>query len=334
MTRGVRRRLRQGLNRLAGFVERMEAYQDDAASSSSNATEATATFALSATPRDEGAASGGGAPAARGRAGGSSRIRNVQRAALPADAALDVSHLSLTTPDGSRTLFEDVTLAVRTGEHLLITGESGAGKSSMLRAVAGLWTRGSGDIARPPAAETMFLPQKPYCTLGSLRKQLAYPATADEFRANGGTDAELLAALEAVQLSRLAANGVAGLDDRRDWSDELSLGEQQRLAFARVLLVRHAAAAPSRDGGNSSAPLLILPSALRADTGEAAAGHPRRGDVRARPAQRGRAVRGARPHPRRHLPLRRPPPLAAAPPHDAAAPIRDWLAVVCDRAHW
>ena len=76
----------------------------------------------------------------------------------------------------------------------------------------------------------MFLPQRPYCALGSLRRQLVYPRTVEDA---GLGDAALIAALGAVQLDRLAATD---LDQVRDWGDELSLGEQQRLAFARVLL--------------------------------------------------------------------------------------------------
>ena len=108
----------------------------------------------------------------------------------------------------------------------------------MLRAVAGLWDRGSGAVVRPPAADTMFLPQRPYCTLGSLRQQLVYPQTVDASLAGGDDDA-LKAALRAVQLGRLADGD---LDDVRDWGDELSLGEQQRLSFARVLVNRPALA--------------------------------------------------------------------------------------------
>ena len=108
---------------------------------------------------------------------------------------------------GSRRLFSNVSVDVQPGRHLLVMGNSGTGKSSMLRAVAGLqdkrlrtaplsqvpavhrravaglWDRGSGDISRPHTADTMFLPQRPYCTLGSLRQQLVYPRTVDEWRA-------------------------------------------------------------------------------------------------------------------------------------------------------
>ena len=195
------------------------------------------------------------------------RIRNVELGLLPGGHALSVRELSLQTPDGSRTLFERVSFDVRPGGHLLIMGNSGTGKSSMLRAVAGLWDRGSGEVVRPLTSQTMFLPQRPYCTLGSLRQQLVYPRAVGDW-AKSSTDEALLRALRTVQLDRLADRGIDGLDDVRDWyahrelepvppeaarradspyraaqfalvrGDELSLGEQQRLAFARVLVNR------------------------------------------------------------------------------------------------
>ena len=145
------------------------------------------------------------------------------------------------TPDGGRQLFANLSVEVRAGEHLLIMGNSGTGKSSMLRAIAGLWDRGEGGVVRPPVRRSMFLPQRPYCTLGSLRQQLVYPLTVDEW-ARESSDEALLRALRQVQLGRLADGGAAALDRVRDWGDELSLGEQQRLAFARVLIAKPALA--------------------------------------------------------------------------------------------
>ena len=237
-------RFSAGLNRLATFVERMESYQSEPRN---------ATFALNGTRLDkltravEGRStaagnnrelppllSPGAGPAALFAA--ASLIDNQEVADLADGMVLSVSNLSLVTPDGSRLLFTNVSFEVAAGEHLLVTGTSGSGKSSMLRALAGLWTRGAGSVTRPLTTETMFLPQRPYCTLGSLRQQLVYPNTVEEFVAARGTDDTLLRALRTVQLSGLADGGAVGLDGVRDWSDELSLGEQQRLAFARVLI--------------------------------------------------------------------------------------------------
>ena len=140
------------------------------------------------------------------------RISNIE---LPGSQTVEhilrVDDLSLLTPDGNRQLFANVSYTVGPGEHLLIMGNSGTGKSSMLRAVAGLWTRGYGEVYRPLVRETMFLPQKPYCTLGSLRQQLVYPRTVEEY-SRFNTDWNLIKALRTVQLGRLADRGVEGLD--------------------------------------------------------------------------------------------------------------------------
>lgn len=111
------------------------------------------------------------------------------------------------------------------------------GKSSLLRTIAGLWTAGSGTIERPAGSEVLFLPQRPYMTLGSLRENAAYPATpASEANPGGVTDEAILAALSAVNLGSLTerAGGLGARGERL--AGVLSLGEQQRLAFARVVL--------------------------------------------------------------------------------------------------
>lgn len=145
---------------------------------------------------------------------------------------LQLEHVNLLTPGGERILIEDLTLAVPPGQGLMITGASGAGKSSLLRALAGLWYRGSGRIAAPPEREVMYLPQQPYMILGPLRSQLLYPHPEQQV-----ADIELMRLLERVRLPDLAER-FGGLDAERDWEKVLSIGEQQRLAFARALIAK------------------------------------------------------------------------------------------------
>lgn len=170
---------------------------------------------------DAGAA---GTPAAVAGAPAAAAIQTV-----PA-AYLAFEHLTLQTPGRERTLVRDLSLTVDAGRGLMIVGESGGGKSSLLRAVAGLWHAGSGRILRPRDEQAMFLPQQPYMVLGSLRDQLLYPDCAA-----GVGDDELVALLARVNLPELVER-FGGLDAQLDWAKVLSIGEQQRLAFARVLL--------------------------------------------------------------------------------------------------
>ncbi len=143
-----------------------------------------------------------------------------------------IKSLSLQTPDYKRTLIVDLSLEIKAKEGILIIGASGGGKSSLLRAVAGLWDAGTGLIIRPPLKEMFFLPQRPYMIIGSLRGQLLYPSDSKAV-----ADKELLEVLKTVNLEDLA-DRFGGLETEADWGKILSLGEQQRVAFARVLLAK------------------------------------------------------------------------------------------------
>jgi len=148
------------------------------------------------------------------------------------DNRLALEHLSLQTPNYQRTLVEDLSISIEPGAGLMIVGNSGLGKSSILRSIAGLWNSGTGKIVRPDLSEMLFLPQRPYMILGTLRSQLLYPNTSREV-----SDSELQQVLEQVNLGDLP-DRLGGFDAELDWGDVLSLGEQQRLAFARLLLTR------------------------------------------------------------------------------------------------
>ena len=144
---------------------------------------------------------------------------------------LRLQALTVQTPEPVRTLTRHLSLTVEPGEGLLIVGPSGSGKSALLRTVTGLWVAGGGHIERPVARDLLFLPQQPYMQQGgSLRSQLLYPHPERHF-----DDQALLQVLEQVNLPDLAERA-GGLDAEMDGDRTLSMGEQQRLAFARLLL--------------------------------------------------------------------------------------------------
>ncbi|HEX6259440.1 MAG TPA: ABC transporter ATP-binding protein/permease [Woeseiaceae bacterium] len=146
--------------------------------------------------------------------------------ALHPNGHLAFEGVRILLPDG-HIIIEDATVSVSPGERVLIVGDTGRGKSTLFRAVAGLWPWGSGTILTPAPEAMAFLPQRPYLPLGTLRNALSYPGSPDAF-----SDAEVRQALERCDLGNL----VAKLDRTERWDKELSLGEQERLAFARLLL--------------------------------------------------------------------------------------------------
>ena len=145
---------------------------------------------------------------------------------------LGVRDLDVRLPDG-RPLLTDLDLDIRGGESLLVKGPSGSGKTTLLRSLAGLWPYVDGTIDRPMDGQAMFCGQAPYLPLGTLRTGLAYPSPAETL-----TDEVAADILRAVQLGHLADR----LDVETDWSKTLSPGEQQRLAFGRILIARPALA--------------------------------------------------------------------------------------------
>ncbi|WP_397536177.1 ABC transporter ATP-binding protein/permease [Roseateles sp.] len=148
------------------------------------------------------------------------------------DMQLGLRALTVYTPQYEHLLVRDLTLSIEPGQGLVIAGPSGAGKSSLLRAIAGLWTSGEGQVLRPAGPDMLFLPQQPYLPPGDLRSQLLYPHCERHI-----SDAELQEWLERVNLPDLAQR-FGGMHRELDWAKLLSVGEQQRLAFARALLAK------------------------------------------------------------------------------------------------
>jgi putative ATP-binding cassette transporter len=142
------------------------------------------------------------------------------------DTRLTVKGVDLQLPDG-QPLIANVNLSLFRGDTVLLGGSSGSGKSTLLRAIAGIWPFGSGEIVGPADTRLLFLPQKPYLPIGTLREVVSY-----SMRAGGVDDASLREALVAVGLSNLAGR----LDEAAHWALQLSPGEQQRIAFARALV--------------------------------------------------------------------------------------------------
>jgi len=144
------------------------------------------------------------------------------------EGRLAFRNVSVLLADG-QVLIKEATAEFGPGERVLIVGESGSGKSTLFRAIAGLWPWGTGTILLPPRETIMFMPQRPYLPLGTLRTALAYPSAPDAF------STEVLKAA----LVRVGCAEFAPLLDREErWDRLLSVGEQQRLAFARLLLHR------------------------------------------------------------------------------------------------
>ncbi|HZS64483.1 MAG TPA: ABC transporter ATP-binding protein/permease [Xanthobacteraceae bacterium] len=146
--------------------------------------------------------------------------------AQPGLHAMQIDNLAVRLPDG-RPLVDADRIRVQQGEHVLVTGPSGSGKSSLFRAIAGIWPFGSGTITVPSEAKLMLLPQRPYFPVARLASVIGYPAPPDSFKTDQVEDVLLAVGLPGM---------IGRLQDDGHWNRMLSLGEQQRLGLARALL--------------------------------------------------------------------------------------------------
>ncbi len=161
--------------------------------------------------------------------------------------------LTICTPGRGKILVKELSFELRANQSLIIMGASGTGKSSVLRTIAGLWPGASGLLERPAFDSLMFLPQRPYMVEGTLRDQLLYP-----YADRSVSDEEILKVVASVNLSDVLSRVDDDLDHTVDWSNVLSLGEQQRVAFARLFLRKPKfafldEASSALDEGNQSA---------------------------------------------------------------------------------
>src|SRR6185295_6013732 len=151
-------------------------------------------------------------------------VGRIKRGETAGEAMLSLKDLSVTLDDGTAVVGE-AEVSVEPGERLLVAGESGTGKSTLVRAIAGLWPWGGGAIDLHPDRRLFMLPQKPYVPFGTLRRAVAYPGAAEDWSVE-----QIVEALHKVGLAHLADK----IEDEAPWDQTLSGGEKQRLAFARI----------------------------------------------------------------------------------------------------
>ncbi|KAM3557484.1 hypothetical protein MY1884_003124 [Beauveria asiatica] len=151
----------------------------------------------------------------------------------------DISFIDvpIVSPNGD-VLVEALTFSINHGDHLLVVGPNGCGKSSLFRILGGLWPVYGGTVHKPPFTSIFYLPQRPYLSRGSLRQQIIYPDSLRQMRQRGTTDADLLAILKTLDLAHLVDLYDEGWDAEAEWRDVLSGGLQQRVAMARLFYHR------------------------------------------------------------------------------------------------
>jgi len=151
----------------------------------------------------------------------------------------DIEFISvpIVSPNGD-VLVRSLTFSVKPGQHLLIVGPNGCGKSSLFRIMGGLWPVYGGEVRKPPPEEIFYIPQRPYISRGSLRQQIIYPESRMEMSRRGVTDDDLMQIMRTVDIGHIVDMQGAGWEAEREWREVWSSGIQQRVGMARLFYHR------------------------------------------------------------------------------------------------